>query len=85
MKNDKVDKGFELIYWKLSYRRKLIRTLWLLPFTLILCVIMTLLTIDIDKKIPIIFTIILVSATTIQLIYNYYMWQKKETHKNDKK
>lgn len=26
---DKVDKGFELIYWKLSYRRKFIRTLWL--------------------------------------------------------
>ena len=27
MKN-KVDKGFELAYWNLSYRRKLIRTLW---------------------------------------------------------
>ncbi|MDD3174022.1 MAG: hypothetical protein PHF63_10320 [Herbinix sp.] len=24
----KVDKGFELNYWKLSYRRKIIRTLW---------------------------------------------------------
>ena len=29
---DKVDKGFELIYWKLSYRRKFIRTLWLIPW-----------------------------------------------------
>ena len=84
MKKDKVDKGFELIYWKLSYRRKLIRTLYLLPFTIILCVVMIFLTIDIDKKIPIIFTIVLVSVTTIQLIYNYYMWQKKEVNKEKK-
>lgn len=28
----KKDKGFELIYWNLSYRRKFIRTLWLIPF-----------------------------------------------------
>ena len=28
MATDKVDKGFCLSYWKLSYRRKFIRTLW---------------------------------------------------------
>ena len=28
-KHEKVDKGIELCYWKLSYRRKLIRTLWM--------------------------------------------------------
>lgn len=27
----KTDKGFQLNYWNLSYRRKLIRTFWLLP------------------------------------------------------
>ena len=29
---NKVDKGFELVYWKLSYRRKFIRTLWTIPW-----------------------------------------------------
>ena len=30
MKKDKVDKGFELFYDNLSYRRKFIRTIWLI-------------------------------------------------------
>ena len=30
--SQKVDKGIELCYWKLSYRRKFIRTLWIIPF-----------------------------------------------------
>lgn len=34
--NEKVDKGIELCYWKLSYRRKFIRTLWLLPADVII-------------------------------------------------
>ena len=28
------DQGFELVYWKLSYRRKFIRTLWVSPLIL---------------------------------------------------
>ena len=32
-KHEKVDKGIELCYWKLSYRRKLIRTLWTVSYT----------------------------------------------------
>ena len=31
---EKVDKGFELFYAKLSWRRKFIRTLWMLPVAL---------------------------------------------------
>ncbi|GAA0741604.1 hypothetical protein [Clostridium oceanicum] len=27
----KVDKGFEILYWRLSNRRKFIRTLWFIP------------------------------------------------------
>ena len=33
--SQKVDKGIELCYWKLSYRRKFIRTLWIIPFEVI--------------------------------------------------
>lgn len=36
MGNNKVDKGFEVLYWRLSYRRKFIRTLWLMPIGIII-------------------------------------------------
>ena len=29
---NKVDKGLKINYWKLSHRRKFIRTLWVTPF-----------------------------------------------------
>lgn len=32
---DKVDKGFELRYYRLSYRRRFIRTLWLIPWAVL--------------------------------------------------
>ena len=42
-KHEKVDKGIELCYWKLSYRRKLIRTLWMIPIAIfiVLCFYIT--------------------------------------------
>ena len=42
-KYEKVDKGIELCYWKLSYRRKLIRTLWMIPIAIfiVLCFYIT--------------------------------------------
>ena len=33
-----IDKGYCLEYFQLSYRRKLIRTLWFLPFSFLLLV-----------------------------------------------
>lgn len=35
---EKKDKGVELIYWKLSYRRKFIRTLWMIPVVVVLII-----------------------------------------------
>ncbi len=32
---EKIDTGIELCYWKLSYRRKFIRTLWMIPLSII--------------------------------------------------
>ena len=32
---EKIDKGFVFCFWKLSYRRKFIRTFWMLPFLVI--------------------------------------------------
>ncbi|MDO4171050.1 MAG: hypothetical protein Q4D45_14350 [Lachnospiraceae bacterium] len=32
---EKIDESFVFCFWKLSYRRKFIRTLWMLPFLII--------------------------------------------------
>lgn len=74
MKNSgKVDKGFELFYWKLSYRRKVIRTLWLLPLILLAA-----LYVYIKKDsmmLAITAAVILVIIAIIQIIYNYRKWK----------
>lgn len=75
---EKVDKGIAFCYWKLSYRRKFIRTLWMIPIAIVIifyfhttfqsilqtCLVATLLAI----------------MLLIQAIYNYRKW-KNETCK----
>ncbi|WP_248484042.1 hypothetical protein [Tepidibacter aestuarii] len=63
----KVDAGFELCYWNLSYRRKFIRTLWCLPFLFLL--------VPICPNTVIAFCCILF---IIQAIYNYKKWKSEE-------
>ena len=76
MGNNKVDKGFELLYWKLSYRRKFIRTLWLMPIGIIISANIfnrgNLL--FINRIIP----ISIVLANLIQLSYNFNKWKEEE-------
>lgn len=75
MKN-KVDKGFKLNYWNLSYRRKFIRTLWQIPLVL-LAIGLSILTVDnifFNRIVPILLVIILIW----QLIYNYTKWKNDE-------
>lgn len=75
MKN-KVDKGFELIYWKLSYRRKFIRTLWFTPLTFLLIPFMFLIgdKLFINRIMPILLSLVYIG----QLIYTYIKWKKEE-------
>ena len=71
---EKVDKGFELVYFKLSYRRKMIRTLWsLLIAVLSYYVIYGYgdLTTNQNLIIFIFFSIIF----GVQLAYNYVKWK----------
>ncbi|MBB4823702.1 phosphoglycerol transferase MdoB-like AlkP superfamily enzyme [Sporosarcina luteola] len=73
----KVDKGFELIYFKLSYRRKLIRTFINLPILILLFFVMFRMT-DwsmIEITILILFFLITFIGT---IVYNFLMWKKKE-------
>lgn len=76
MKKDKVDKGFELFYDNLSYRRKLIRTLWLIPMGIVVGIIIT----YISVIVSLFYWLWFIIATIKQLKDNYTMW-KKETNK----
>jgi len=69
MNNNKVDKGFQLIYWKLSYRRKFIRTLWMTPFAIIAIALMFLAGGNI--LINTVLSLLIVVMYFIQLIYTY--------------
>jgi hypothetical protein len=70
---NKVDKGFELVYAKLSYRRKFIRTLWLIPFAIAaVCGVIILFK---STWAAILLSILFVIIGGIQLIYNYKKWK----------
>lgn len=72
----KKDKGFEFIYWNLSYRRKFIRTLWLTPALIIPLAIVW--GSDFNKILKMVATILLISVYLIQLIYTYKKWKSDE-------
>lgn len=74
MEKDKTDKGFELYYDKLSYRRKFIRTLWLIPIGIAVGILIA----HISIIVSLIYWLWFIIAAVKQLKYTYTMW-KKET------
>ena len=72
---DKIDKGFSFSYWRLSYRRKLIRTLWTSPamFLFLLYPEETQF-LSLDRNSVMALAFLVVSA---QAYYNYYRWKKE--------
>jgi len=74
--SEKIDKGIELCYWKLSYRRKFIRTLWMLPImvVLIICFYITFQSILKTCIIVIVLGILFLS----QAIYNFTKWKNEK-------
>lgn len=75
--SEKVDKGFELIYWKLSYRRKFIRTIWMTPFVAL--AIFFLFYFHKSLLVSFILTITLIIVYVIQLLYTYHKWKNTNT------
>lgn len=73
----KVDKGAELNYFKLSYRRKMIRTLTNLPIIILSLILIS--TSTDGKMFGLIGLLFLVIFST-QLMYNFTMWKKRETY-----
>lgn len=72
----KVDKGFHLNYWKLSYRRRFVRNLWMLP--LLMAITGMLITRGDSTLTCRIIPIILLVSSVFELIYNYLKWKKTE-------
>jgi len=74
-KNNKIDKGFVWSYWKLSYRRKFIRTLWVIPLLIVL-IILLITGFNQHSIISIILSVIAILSFPAQLIYNYIRWKR---------
>ena len=72
--DEKVDEGFELVYWKLSYRRKFIRTLWMLP--LLVLVIFLHFYFPSGYLGSSVTCAIIVVGYMVQLLYTFYKWKK---------
>ena len=72
---EKTDKGFLFFFWNLSYRRKFIRTLWLLPI-LVIAVFYIHITFQ-SYLLTSIIGIILSIIFIIQAVY-YYKKQKED-------
>lgn len=73
--NDKIDKGFELVYYKLSYRRRFIRTLWMIPWAILMLGLLYCWSESLC--LVVIATIILGVIGFIQANYNYKKWKEE--------
>lgn len=74
---EKVDKGFTFAYAKLSYRRKMIRTLWSLPLLIPLLLMLNLSIVLHSYEKQFIFVSFML-LFLLQMAYNYYKWKKNE-------
>ncbi|HLR42719.1 MAG TPA: hypothetical protein VK067_05670 [Pseudogracilibacillus sp.] len=73
----KVDEGFAFNYYKLSYRRKFIRSLITLPLSIVFIIVVYLIT-DWSMFVNLMLGVILLVLFVGQIIYNYYMWKRNE-------
>ena len=80
MNEKKVDKGFEFMYKKLSYRRRFIRTLWMIPLAIIL-VLCFLYRTEVSIYVLIPTTILFFVFFFLQAYNNYKLWKKNGKRK----
>lgn len=78
----KVDKGFELLYHNLSYRRKFIRTIWVILFVILFLGKLYLSGSYLNRGVRI-FSLMAVIIAPIQLKYNYSKWKEEERNNNE--
>lgn len=73
---ERVDIGFELNYWKLSYRRMFYRTLWMIPVVLIFFVYIIFSQLPQFLKYLLFFPVL--ASLLIQMLYTYSRWKKAD-------
>lgn len=76
----KKDKGFELIYYNLSYRRRFIRTLWTIPWGVLALFVMY--WGSWPMYIIISVAILLIIVFCIQAYHNYKKWKNDSSYHN---
>lgn len=76
MKNG-CDSGFN--YWKLNYRAKFIRTLWMIPVTIFLSI--QLYVMDMPSNFSVILLVLLIVTLIVQLTYTYSKWKSERQNK----
>ena len=74
---EKTDEGFELVYFKLSYRRKMIRILWSLPIAA-LCYYVIYQYGFFSKNENLLIFIFLSGIFAVQFSYVYVKWRRIE-------
>lgn len=73
----KKDKGFVLLYQRLSYRRRFIRALWGIPFMLLMYFIIYQLEVFTETQLQVV-ALVFVLTVLFDAGYNYYPWKKEE-------
>lgn len=81
---EKNDEGFELVYFKLSYRRKMIRTLWSLPIAALSYYVIYRYG-YFTKNENLMILIFLFVTFGLQLAYVYVQWKRSEMSNNNPK
>ncbi|MBB6513800.1 fatty acid desaturase [Gracilibacillus halotolerans] len=76
-KKKKVDKGFNLIYYKLSYRRRMIRSFTTLPVAIVAVIIIYLYT-EWSTITYVFLGLLFLLLFSIEVLYNYIKWQQNE-------
>jgi len=75
--SSKVDRGVELNYFRLSYRRKLIRTLMNIPIIILFLIVIYSFS-DWGTLANTLMGLLFALIFLIQLAYNFFMWKKNE-------
>jgi ABC-type branched-subunit amino acid transport system permease subunit len=71
------DKGFCISYWKLSYRRKLVRTAWWFAFVFVAAIILLLAYPEGRATLSYGAIAVLAVIFVIQAAYNYIRWKSE--------
>ena len=75
-----VDKGFELIYQNLSYRRKFIRNFWNIPLAILALYLMYKMGYTTDRLL--LWAVVFAVSISLQARVNYKKWKEETENKN---